>query len=534
MEHPQNRAALVAQAYMKKLFGFALRRTASPADAEDLTQEICLKLFKAIAAGTEIYDMDAFVWRAAHNVLANYYRGKSRSGTGICMELLEERACDEPAPDALAERNETIARLRDEIAYLSYLQRQVLILYYFENRKQSEIAGLLGIPAGTVKWHLFEAKKELRKGMDRMKTLTDLKFNPVKFDMIGFSGSEGRESAHLMHGALEQNIAYACYREAKTVSELADLLGVSPVFVASAAERMEEYGFLLKRPGGRYIANFLIEEPDEGLVRAHDNFYARCAELFAEPLFDALKSSPVLKKIETPFSGDDNFLLWTILLWVLAVSDFGMEETVKFEEAATLRKDGAQNIVTGSVENLAVKPLHWDAIRHWNGPCWNEKNSSLILWSIDNQWTTQRTHYRHFDAVSNSLIRYFAGESLSADDCVFLAGQELLRVQDGAQKLMAVRIPDRETERALIDIGNQCKRMVYQEFQAESASYKALILSRTPSHLRKMQECLLQYAGGFADGWLLLYTALTMLEKGKLTPVPEAQRPFLCQLAITR
>ena len=54
---------------------------------------------------------------------------------------------------------EIIRRLQTEIAYLSKLQRRIFSEYYFENRKQTDIAIELGIPFGTVKWHLFESKK---------------------------------------------------------------------------------------------------------------------------------------------------------------------------------------------------------------------------------------------------------------------------------------------------------------------------------------------------------------------------------------
>ena len=56
-------------------------------------------------------------------------------------------------------RDETEARLHKEIAYLSKLQRKIVIASYYEHKKQQEIANELGIPLGTVKWHLFEAKR---------------------------------------------------------------------------------------------------------------------------------------------------------------------------------------------------------------------------------------------------------------------------------------------------------------------------------------------------------------------------------------
>ena len=71
---------------------------------------------------------------------------------------------------------ENYHRIRKEIAYLSKIQRQILIMYYYEEKKQSEIASILNIPVGTVKWHLGVARDELKRGMAKMRNINDLKF----------------------------------------------------------------------------------------------------------------------------------------------------------------------------------------------------------------------------------------------------------------------------------------------------------------------------------------------------------------------
>lgn len=78
---------------------------------------------------------------------------------GISIDEVSELIAD---PDSLMDEDdntEPLQRLQTAIAYLSKLQRRIVIAYYFENCKQGDIASELGIPLGTVKWHLFEAKK---------------------------------------------------------------------------------------------------------------------------------------------------------------------------------------------------------------------------------------------------------------------------------------------------------------------------------------------------------------------------------------
>ena len=82
-------------------------------------------------------------------------------------QIVSGQKIDDEFFDELEEQlisDETTAKLYREIAYLSSLQRRIVTAYYFEHRKQAEIAEQLKIPVGTVKWHLFEAKRELKKG----------------------------------------------------------------------------------------------------------------------------------------------------------------------------------------------------------------------------------------------------------------------------------------------------------------------------------------------------------------------------------
>ena len=158
-----------------------------------------------------------------------------------------------------------------EIAYLSKLQRRIVIAYYFENKKQAAIAEELGIPVGTVKWHLFEAKKDLKKGMDNMRQAGELKFNPIAFDMCNFSGRAGTKGdvADFFRSSLSQNIVYTVRDNEKTVGEIADALGVSPVYVESEAEYLEEYGFLMRRlsfplPLRSSVLRAALHSPDIG------------------------------------------------------------------------------------------------------------------------------------------------------------------------------------------------------------------------------------------------------------------------------
>ena len=126
--------------YLKPIFGFALKKCKNGHDAEDLSQEIVLKAFRALLIKDDIGDVGKFIWTIAHNSLSNYYRSSSKNIVGLSIDDVAEVLAD---PDSLFEDDDnidSIKRLQSEIAYLSKQQRKIVIAYYFENRKQADIA----------------------------------------------------------------------------------------------------------------------------------------------------------------------------------------------------------------------------------------------------------------------------------------------------------------------------------------------------------------------------------------------------------
>ena len=432
----RNDAEKIITEYLKPIYGFALKRCKNGQDAEDLSQEIVLRSFRALLLKDDIADYGKFIWTVAHNALNNYYRDSAKNVIGASLddmaEVLADPACFE-ADDGTAE---TILRLQNEIAYLSKTQRRIIIAYYFENRRQADIAKELGIPLGTVKWHLFEAKKELKKGMDTMRKTSELKFNPIKFSLCGISGSTGTKGDinNFFRSALAQNIAYCVKDTAKTVNEIADALGVSPVYVESEAEYLEEYGFLIKQ-GERYYINFLLDEPEQATTSLKDEMYEKAAKLFANELYDILSVSPILndddmvccnrmvsideERKHPVFEKDINFLLWALIPYIAALSGEKLiNKTVSFEEACTIRPDGGENICLAYTES-DITPKYFDSMQKFCGPfwCWNGFSNESMLWMIDTEWSEKRIgeNFSHtvketfpcltgFSAMKNFLI----------------------------------------------------------------------------------------------------------------------------------
>lgn len=421
--------------YMRPVFGFALKHCRTVQDAEDLSQEIMFKVYHALIRNDCIENHSSFIWRSARNALANYYRDNSRRYIGISSDDIAALIADESA-DILDDliTDETARRLHMEIAYLSKMQ--IVAAYYFHGEKQSAIAARLGIAPGTVKWHLFEAKKELKRGMTMIRQNSELKFDPIKFALIGTCGSVGSGvgNENYLRGALSQNIIYCVHNSPASVNEIADMLGVSPVYVESEAEYLEENGFLLKQ-GDKYLSNVLIDHPSDEIIKLHDKMYAEAAEIFANELYDELSHSPLMTDDSIQgglYENDEqreNYLMWTLIPYIAANSGKTCaEQSVTFDEAATCRPDGGKNICYATVEDASArKPQYYDSVKSWSGPCWNEMDG-YIAWSVDSEWSDVRINELYQSTAFRiiSLIRRMAeGKELSYEEYSFLSEKRL-------------------------------------------------------------------------------------------------------------
>ncbi len=533
--------------YLKPIFGFALKRCKSIHDAEDLSQEIATKAFRALLAKDDVGDVGKYIWAVAHNTLSNYYRDSAKVANTMSIDDVAEHLY---LTDDLWDSDNSeaaISRLHSEISYLSKLQRRIVIAYYFENRKQADIARELNIPLGTVKWHLFEAKKELKRGVIMTRNHGELKFNPIRLTRICCNGSAGTKgsNANFFRSALSQNIAYSVRNSYKSVNEIADELGVSPVYVESEAEFLYEYGFLLKK-GDKFISNIIIDEADEEIIRLHDEMYGKATALFADELFDTLCGSGLLKddrilggrygniSMTADPTKDENFLLWSLIPYITANGGKDLlKETVSFEEAATIRPDGGHNICSADVLNFdAPKPKYDDSMGKFCGCCWNSYEN-LTLWQCDSEWSEKRIGEHYLASVTQDLMllkQWINDAELSAAEYARLAERGYISVLNENDDIKIVPrcviLENPEIKSELLAVGDKIKEKHWEELCRIRDIFIGAVLDKTPPHLHKARIFGLQHTF-FSDPWFILYVLKNLTENEKLKPPTVEQKKML-------
>lgn len=131
---------------------------------EDVAHEIIERAVGRFGSYDGVHALTTWIYRIARNYCIDRNRVNDRRG-----ELLQRHAPDletnrrrSPAPDTLLERDETAAAVRGAVDRLSVPDRQITFLRYSEDLTMGEIARVMDMPVGTVKYRLHMILNHLK------------------------------------------------------------------------------------------------------------------------------------------------------------------------------------------------------------------------------------------------------------------------------------------------------------------------------------------------------------------------------------
>jgi RNA polymerase sigma-70 factor, ECF subfamily len=168
----------VVHDYSRRVYNLAYRFTGRHEAAEDLTQEVFVRVYRSLEQYDPLAgDLANWLMRLARNLVIDDYRRRGRTPTDLGDDLedhsyhLESR---HDAPDRGVERGERAKQVHAAIAKLQPDLRECVILRDIEELTYQEIVDILRIPIGTVKSRINRGRIELAKILRRMKVVETL------------------------------------------------------------------------------------------------------------------------------------------------------------------------------------------------------------------------------------------------------------------------------------------------------------------------------------------------------------------------
>lgn len=156
----------LVRTYWKRVFNIAYKFVARYDEAEDLTQEIFVKLFKALDTYDRRASFDTWLTRVTRNLCIDRYRRRRREEARFIGELdLDALQLDDlvSSPDAALAQRDEVAIVRRALVKLPAAYRDAVALRDIHELSYEEIAQRLQLPEGTVKSRINRGRKDLAR-----------------------------------------------------------------------------------------------------------------------------------------------------------------------------------------------------------------------------------------------------------------------------------------------------------------------------------------------------------------------------------
>ncbi len=158
----------IVNRYKDKVFGMVYRFTNDYAEAQDLSQEVFITVFKNLHLFGEKAKFSTWLYRVGYNLCIDWTRKnkKRRKEAYVqdeCLEMADEMYNLE---DSIINSYKQKA-VRKEINSLAEKYKTVIILYHYQGLSYEEIGEVLKVPVKTVESRLYRSRKLLKKSLEK-------------------------------------------------------------------------------------------------------------------------------------------------------------------------------------------------------------------------------------------------------------------------------------------------------------------------------------------------------------------------------
>lgn len=155
----------------RKVFNVAYKFVGKHDEAEDLTQDIFLKIFRALNTFDRRANFQTWIISISRNLCIDHYRSVRKERQTIARDVDSsdlQPATSERGPYQVAEHQDLRAQLRQALDTLPVTLRTAVVLRDLQELSYQEIANRLGLPEGTVKSRINRGRIELAHQLRRL------------------------------------------------------------------------------------------------------------------------------------------------------------------------------------------------------------------------------------------------------------------------------------------------------------------------------------------------------------------------------
>ncbi len=148
-----------------KLYRFAYRLLGDDSEAQDVVQEVLIKVWDRHDKMDELENMEAWCMRVTRNLSYDKLKSRQRRMTDSLDDGFDIGAPEESTPYRSAETKDTMRMIRQLMERLPDKQRHVMQLRDIEGYSYKEIGEILELDMSQVKVNLFRARKQIRESL---------------------------------------------------------------------------------------------------------------------------------------------------------------------------------------------------------------------------------------------------------------------------------------------------------------------------------------------------------------------------------
>ena len=163
---------LIVRQYWRKVFNVAYKFVGKHDAAEDLTQDIFLKIFKSLDTFDRRANFQTWLISISRNLCIDHYRSVRKERETIDRDVDANEltpASAEPGPVAALEQRDRVTLLRQAMAELPDALRTAVLMRDIQELSYQEIADKLRLPEGTVKSRINRGRTELARQIRKLR-----------------------------------------------------------------------------------------------------------------------------------------------------------------------------------------------------------------------------------------------------------------------------------------------------------------------------------------------------------------------------